>query len=611
LSAKVRVSNDFAALKSKFPSLKRNFFSLKNPLLQKIGDGPFIKEQAVRVYIWNKQGMDIPGMSKRDIADLVKAVEGDPELRQFADELSLIQPTEAYPAPNKNWLGGNIKDDIINGMDTGFRTKLMSEFNENVDAIFTPENLNKLEAIYGTKYVEALKDSLRRMRSGSNRPVITGSGSRAVNEMLDWLNASVANVMFLNIKSGLLQTLSTVNFINWGDNNIINASKAFVSKEMWPTFMRLMNSDYLVNRRDGLKINVNEAELADAAKQGGIKGAFSYLMDKGFVITRIMDRTQQSSNPSKISSQQASIAGRVLLAFQNVTMQFNRKIKKSTLDLYNRRKKPGMTQRESDLSNFSSIIYYAAVQNFVFNAMQQALMSMFFEEEDEEERNRLANTANGMIDSLLFGLGFGGAIISTVKNVAMKVADEAEKKSPDYEEAVWEIFNVSPVLDSKIRKARSSAKTFMWNMDKIKRRGWSIENPAYLAIAQLIAATTNAPVDRVLQKYNNLSNVFDNEVRTYHRVMMLLGWNGWNFGLPYWGRQSTLDREQKEDEQLQVSYKEAVHKVKFAGFTKKIPLSGPNHYKPEGELNVDYMQVERPDGTIQYYVKPTNYKKKK
>ena len=29
------------------------------------------------------------------------------------------------------------------------------------------------------------------------------------------------------------------------------------------------------------------------------------------------------------------------------------------------------------------------------------------------------------------------------------------------------------------------------------------------------------------------------------------------------------------------------------------------------ELGVDYAQVERPDGTIQYYVKPTNYKKKK
>ena len=381
--------------------------------------------------------------------------------------------------------------------------------------------------------------------------------------------------------------------------------KGFIITRIMDSFaIALGGAPFFINRKKALlnRVNPKTGKLYTEAE------ADQQAFDDFYAVA---EETQQSSNPSKISSQQASIAGRVLLAFQNVTMQFNRKIKKSTLDLYNRRKKPGMTQRESDLSNFSSIIYYAAVQNFVFNAMQQALMSMFFEEEDEEERNRLANTANGMIDSLLFGLGFGGAIISTVKNVAMKVADESEKKSPDYEEAVWEIFNVSPVLDSKIRKARSSAKTFMWNMDKIRRRGWSIENPAYLAIAQLIAASTNAPVDRVLQKYNNLSNVFDNEVRTYHRVMMLLGWNGWNFGLPYWGRQSTLDREQKEDEQLQVSYKEAVHKVKFAGFTKKIPLSGPNHYKPEGELNVDYMQVERPDGTIQYYVKPTNYKKKK
>ncbi len=40
------------------------------------------------------------------------------------------------------------------------------------------------------------------------------------------------------------------------------------------------------------------------------------------------------------------------------------------------------------------------------------------------------------------------------------------------------------------------------------------------------------------------------------------------------------------------------------GFTKKIPLSGPNAIKPTGELGVDYIQVERPDGTLQYYVKP-------
>ena len=657
LSAKVAVANDFAALTAKFPSLKRTWKKpFTNPLLQPIGEGIYTKEQAVRVYLWNKQGMDIPGMSKRDVADLVKAVEADAELNVFADELQLIQKSEQYPKPGKNWLGGGIKDDILNGLDTSFRSDLMAEFNENVDLIFTPENLNKLEALYGSKYVEALKDSLRRMKSGSNRPVITGSGARAVNEMLDWLNASVANAMFLNVRSGLLQTLSTVNFINWGDNNMYAAAKAFGSKEMWPTFLRLMNSDYLVNRRDGLKINVNEAELADAAKKGGIKGAFSFLMDKGFVITRIMDsfaialggapffinrkkallnrinpktgklytekeadtkafedfyaiaeETQQSSNPSKISSQQASIAGRVLLSFQNVTMQFNRKAKKSILDFVNRRRKPGLTQRESDLSNLSSVIYYIGVQNLVFNALQQALFALAFDDDEEDQnltkQERYANIANGMVDSTLFGLGFGGAIISTIKNLAIKINKESKKNKPDYRDIPDDVFDVSSVVDAKFRKLKSAARTFTYNRDEIKRRGWSMDNPAFLAYAQILAAFTNAPLDRMLQKMNNLRQATDEQTRTWHRIALTLGWNGWNFGLPYWGRQSTIDKENKEDEKIKVNYQKQVKEVKAKGFTKKIPLSGENHYIPKGELGVDYMQVERPDGTIQYYVK--------
>ena len=657
LSAKVSVANDFAALTAKFPSLKRTWKKpFTNPLLQPIGEGIYTKEQAVRVYLWNKQGMDIPGMSKRDVADLVKAVEADAELNVFADELQLIQKSEQYPKPGKNWLGGGIKDDILNGLDTSFRSDLMAEFNENVDLIFTPENLNKLEALYGSKYVEALKDSLRRMKSGSNRPVITGSGARAVNEMLDWLNASVANAMFLNVRSGLLQTLSTVNFINWGDNNMYAAAKAFGSKEMWPTFLKLMNSDYLVNRRDGLKINVNEAELADAAKKGGIKGAFSFLMDKGFVITRIMDsfaialggapffinrkkallnrinpktgklytekeadtkafedfyaiaeETQQSSNPSKISSQQASIAGRVLLSFQNVTMQFNRKAKKSILDFVNRRRKPGLTQRESDLSNLSSVIYYIGVQNLIFNALQQALFALAFDDDEEDQnltkQERYANIANGMVDSTLFGLGFGGAIISTVKNLALKINKESKKNKPDYRDIPDDVFDVSSVVDAKFRKLKSAARTFTYNRDEIKRRGWSMDNPAFLAYAQILAAFTNAPLDRMLQKMNNLRQATDEQTRTWHRIALTLGWNGWNFGLPYWGRQSTIDKENKEDEKIKVNYQKQVKEVKAKGFTKKIPLSGENHYIPKGELGVDYMQVERPDGTIQYYVK--------
>jgi hypothetical protein len=650
LSAKVAVANDFAALKKAFPSLRSTIKG--NPLMDQIGVGPYTKSQALRVYIWNKQGMEIPGLSKRDQNALVAAVEADSELNVFADEVILIQKNKEYPAPGENWVAGTIDTDIMTSIDKDFRRKVMTEFDENASIIFSEKNMYKLEAIYGKKWVDALKDSLRRMKSGSNRPVYQGGGARIVNEMLDWLNGSVGAVMFLNVKSGLLQLISNVNFINWGDNNIYAAAKAFASAEYWPTVLKLMNSDYLVNRRDGLKINVNEAELANAAKDGGMKGAIAYLLDKGFIITRIMDslaiatggatfyinrrnallnrinpetskkytkaeaeakafddfyaiseESQQSSNPSKISQQQASLAGRVLLAFQNVTMQYNRMTKKSIRDLYNRRKNPGMTQRESDLSNLSKIIYYTTVQNAIFNALQQALFALLFNDEgEEEEKKKAADIANGMLDSLLFGLGFGGAAISTVKNVLRQIRYEKQQKSPDYEEAVWEIFGVSPVLDSKVRKLRTTAKTFSWNMEEIKKRGWSLDNPTYLAVSQLISAATNIPIDRVLRKAMNLRQAMDEETRTWQRVALILGWNGWSVGLPYWGLQSTIKREAEQKEKLKVDYKNDIRKLKAQGY-KKVMYRNLKDFDPK-----DIVELQSPAGTVVYYVK---IKKKK
>ena len=645
LSAKVAVANDFAALKEVFPSLRSSIKG--NPLMDQIGVGPYTKSQAMRVYMWTKQGMEIPGLSKRDQNALVKAVENDAELMSFADNVMLINKSKQYPAPAENWVAGTIDSDIMGGIDREFRRKAMTEFDENVNIIFSEKNLLKLEALYGKKWVEALKDSLRRMKSGSNRPVYQGGGARIVNEMLDWLNGSVGAVMFLNVKSGLLQLISNVNFINWGDNNIYAAAKAFASAEYWPTVVKLMNSDYLVNRRDGLKINVNEAELANAAKDGGMKGAIAYLLDKGFIITRIMDslaiatggatfyinrrnallnrinpetskkytkaeaeakafddfyaiseESQQSSNPSKISQQQASLFGRVILAFQNVTMQYNRMTKKSIRDLYNRRKSPGQTQRESDLGNLSKIIYYTTVQNIIFNALQQALFAMLFDDEtDEEEKDRLAKIVNGMADSLLFGLGFGGAAISTVKNVLLRVRYESLQKSPDYEEAVWEVFGVSPVLDSKIRKLRTTAKTFNWNMEEITKRGWSLDNPAYLALSQLISAATNIPIDRVMRKMMNMRMAMDEETRTWQRVALILGWSSWSVGLPYWGLQSTIDQEEIAIEKAKKDYKNDIRKLKAQGY-KKVMYRNLKDFDPK-----DIVELQSPAGTVVYYVK--------
>ena len=66
----------------------------------------------------------------------------------------------------------------------------------------------------------------------------------------------------------------------------------------------------------------------------------------------------------------------------------------------------------------------------------------------------------------------------------------------------------------------------------------------------------------------------------------------------------TLKGKNLPKRKVKENYEKQVKEIKSKGFTKKIPLSGPNHYKPKGELGVDYVQVERPSGEIQYYIKP-------
>ena len=561
--AKITAANDFKAL-------KRNLKTLPKSLSKQTGIGGFTFSQAARVAAWTRQNMEIPGLSKRDIKELNDFVKNDAEMDVFVDELIKIQKGKPYPKPSNSWLGGTITSDILNEINKVNRKAYLQEWQENVDIIFSDKNMNKLEAAYGPNYVEALRDQLARMKSGSNRPI---GGSRVVNNVLDWLNNSVGAVMFLNTRSAVLQTLSSVNFINFGNNNIYKAGKAFANQpQFWKDFKTLMNSPYLVERRNGLKINVSESEIADAVAEASNKpkAAISYLLNKGFIFTRIADsfaiaaggstfyrnqldayvkdgmdikeaekrafddfyaiaeENQQSSNPSKISQQQASGAGRVILAFANTPMQYARIIKRSSQDLIN--------NRGDWKSNVSKIVYYAAIQNIAFNALQSALFAdAFGEEEDDEKQDKTGRIANGMADSLLRGLGIQGAAVSALKNSLITIANENDKKSPKFVKAVYDLFDFSPPIDSKFRKLRSGANTITWERENIKNKGFSLNNPAYLAGAQIISGLTNIPMDRAIQKINNIRAITSNSSQNWQKVAMALGWSTWDVGLPYYG----------------------------------------------------------------------------
>tara|TARA_R110001592_G_scaffold358985_1_gene664640 strand:- start:48 stop:710 length:663 start_codon:yes stop_codon:yes gene_type:complete len=199
-------------------------------------------------------------------------------------------------------------------------------------------------------------------------------------------------------------------------------------------------------------------------------------------------------------------------------------MKKAFLDLKN--------NRGDNKTNISKIIYYGLVQNILFNAIQNALFVMLFDDEDEIPQDKVVRVANGMIDSILRGLGIGGAAVSTFKNIVLKILQESDKKSPKYEDAALEILDLSPPISSKVSKLRSAGRTISWNQKEINEKGFSLDNPAYLAGAQVLSATTNIPLDRVIKKGNNIADAVSDESEYWQKIALLSGWSMWELQPP-------------------------------------------------------------------------------
>jgi len=556
------IANERMSLAADYKALKKQLGVVPKKLKQKIKGEGFNKEQAVRIYIWNKQGFDVPGLSKTDLADMTKYVENDATLQVFADQLVEITKGDGYATPGESWMAGSITTDLLNTLQVTKRAKHLEEWQQNVDVIFSKENLNKMEAAYGSTYRGAMENILQRMKSGKNRNF---DGDSLTGKFLDWVNGSTGAIMFFNTRSAILQTISAVNFINWSDNNVFKASAAFANqKQYWKDFMFLFNSDFLKERRDNLTINVNEADIAEMANKGGAKGALAYLLQKGFLPTQIADgfaiasggstfyrnriktylkegmsqkeaetkafedfreaaeESQQSSRPDRISQQQAGPLGRVVLAFANTPSQYARIIKKASLDLAN--------NRGDFKTNLSKIMYYSVIQGVIFTSLQSALFAADFDDEEEME-DRIWKMSNSVVDGIMRGAGVQGAVTSVVKNATLKAIEESEKKSPKYNKVVNEILRISPPVSSKISKLQQAAREVQWNRKEMETKGFSLDNPAWLAAGNVISATTNVPADRVIKKINNVDYALSQELELYERLALLGGWQKWELGL--------------------------------------------------------------------------------
>jgi hypothetical protein len=583
---KQNMVDEYKALKKRIPSVGKQ-------LNAKVLGTNFTNDTAIRVYLWTKAGFEIPGISKRLQNKLVKHVNNNPDLKLFADSLSKIsRRKDGYIQPSENWMMETIPTDLRNIVERVGRKEFLSEWINNKNIIFSQKNLNKIEALYGARFLEALENILYRMENGTNR-VYSKDGD--VNWFTNWINSSVGAIMFFNMRSALLQTISTVNFINWSDNNIFKASAAFANQDQfWKDFSMLFNSPQLKQRRRGLQTDVSASELTKTFAENGYtpQTLINYLLQIGFTPTQIADsfaiafggasfyrnrynkyvrqgmspkrahnrtmlefqeiaeETQQSSREDLISQQQASPLGRIILAFQNVTMQYGRLTKKALSDIVNGR---------GDMkTNVSKVIYYGAVQNIIFASLQSALAFIMWGDDEEEIEKKTTRTFNSVLDSFLRGTGLYGALVSTLKNTVIQWNLQKDKPwgKERIEKIALEVINLSPPIGSKVRKIVNAYYADSWNEGVSEELGWRIENPKVSMWANIVEAVFNIPLARIQSKANNLEEAITGDHDTWKKVAMLFGWNYWNLGVEDEELEEAKDRAEEKNKEEKKEEKE-------------------------------------------------------
>ena len=503
--------------------------------------------------------------------------ENNKDLLYFAKQVSNLFP-QGYPQAEDNWWASTMTVDILDHINSAKREDFLKNWIDAVEDAFGKlgnngqlqgDVANKLKAAFGEDYTEALSDIIYRMRTGRVREFGRNRIAKALEE---WTAGSVGAVMFFNTRTMILQQLSIVNFMNYSDNNPFKVGEAFANqKQFWADFSTIWNSDFIKQRMSGIKLDVNADEIAKAAETGNNKAraALAWLLKKGFLPTSIGDafaisfggasfyrnrvnsyikqglnqqqaeekafldfkeiaeETQQSSRPDRISQQQASVIGRIILNWANTPMQYSRIMKKRALDIVNR--------RGDWKEHMAVILYYGALQNVSFSVLQSGLFAVIADDDEElspDEERKIGYAINSSIDTLLRGMGYGGAVVSTIKNVVMEAIRQEQGKK-DHTSTVLKAFTLSPVINSKLSRLMSAKRAFTWKQEREKMRteGLSLSNPAFEAVGQVISATTNAPIDRIFRKLDNLNSVVNEDYETWQEIALALGWNKWDVGI--------------------------------------------------------------------------------
>ena len=135
-----------------------------------------------------------------------------------------------------------------------------------------------------------------------------------------------------------------------------------------------------------------------------------------------------------------------------------------------------------------------------------------------------------MADGFLRGMGYGGGIISMLKNTALNIEKQGDYGyRADREGSAWKLLDISPPISSKVGKIRYSLKEIdkAGGFDKAMEAPMGFDNPLLKGGAGMFEATTNIPTARVLAKMQTLVAIADQNREWYEQLALLSGWKTW------------------------------------------------------------------------------------
>lgn len=532
----------------------------------KIEGTEFTVDDAVRVYLWNKSGYEIPGVSNAELRNMVELVEGNEALNTLANELDNAAGGK-YSEPGDGWSNGTIGSDIGDLYAQKQREFYLEDWENNVNEILNPETMAKLQATMGKEYVDMLKDAIDRMKKGSNVRD-TDKLSKFIQRAI--INRTTGATMFLNTRSALMQMISSMNYINTSFNNPAKAAAAVANQpQYWADVAKLWKSDYLVARRGNQSIDISEGELTTAARNGGLGGMIDYLLSKGYTFTKLADslaqavggatwyrnyvkdlmkkdpslskeaaeamadiefpkmsrRTQQSDDPALISYDQTSLLGRSLLQFATTQQQYVRRATQDLQDL--------LAGRGSWSEKVGGMLNYLVIQNAAYSVLFNGLWTMAVDPTvTDEDKQKYYDSLNSILDGILRGFGVLGSVIASGKNGAIEYSEQANADRPKYDKVKDVVLATAPWIGQKnnlLNKAArnlgyADTKTYQ-KMDKSEQRFW--ENPYVNAVAATTEAITSVPFEELLRKFEAFEYMLNATNPSWKRIAVGLGYESY------------------------------------------------------------------------------------